>query len=76
MLFTRLGQVLAIVSILLGMALITMGVSLIGNPDAALYLGSDTTGDKIDKGTILIVFGIIIGVLTDISRSAAANRSS
>jgi hypothetical protein len=39
---------------------------------AQRYLGSATTGEAIDQGLMLVVFGIAIGILTDISRSVMA----
>lgn len=71
-----LGWVLAIVVILFGIVRIAMGLHLVSNPNAAHCLGSDTTGERIDRGTSLIVFGIVLGVLVDISKSVAANRGS
>ena len=74
MFFTKAGQVIAWLAVVFGGLRIALGFGLAGgNPAAAQrYLGSATTGDAIDQGLMLVVFGIAIGILTDISRSVAA----
>ena len=74
MFFTKAGRVIAWLAVAFGGLRIALGFGLAGgNPAAAQrYLGSATTGDAIDQGLMLVVFGIAIGILTDISRSVAS----
>lgn len=74
MFFTRAGQIVAWLAFIFGVSLALMGLSLRLNGDEALIvqtLGRRTTGSTIDKGVYLAVFGIVVGILTDISRSVA-----
>ena len=43
---------------------------------ARRYLGAANTAEAIIEGCYILVFGIILGVLTDISRGVAAPKSS
>lgn len=80
MVFTRLGRILAVLAILFGVLRITMALVALNsdNPAAvARYLlGSKSTGHYIDQGIYMIVFGILVGVLTDISRSLLSFREA
>ena len=75
MAFTKLGRILAILAIILGALRIATAVLVLASDDpvnaARAILGSKTTGQAIDQGLYTIVFGILVGVLTDISRSVA-----
>lgn len=78
MVFTKLGRILAVLAIAFGVLRIVMAIAVLSSEDpgsAARYLGSKTTGQAIDQGIYTIVFGILVGVLTDISRSVARLRS-
>lgn len=72
MTFSTMGRVLAFLMIVFAVLRVTMGfiVASIGTPEAAArYLGSRSSGGAIDQGLILLALGIVVGVLTDISRS-------
>lgn len=79
MTFTKLGRILAVLAILFGILRITMAVSVLlsENPvgAASAFLGK-TTGQALDQGIYTIVFGILVGVLTDISRSLISFREA
>lgn len=74
MIFTKAGREIAWLAVAFGGLRIALGFGLAGgNAEAArLYLGSATTGEAIDQGLMLVVFGIALGILTEISRSVAA----
>jgi hypothetical protein len=68
------GQVIAWLAVVVGGGRIITGFSLAGSGDPASiarYLGSDTTGEAIDQGLMLVVFGVALGILTEISKAAA-----
>lgn len=71
MFYTKLGQVVAGLSVGLGLFGFVIGVSLAvgAEPGPAPVLGTKTSGQWIDRGIYMAVFGVIVGVLTDISRS-------
>ena len=76
MFFTKAGRVIAWLALIFGVARIALGlvVAQSGDPSlASRYLGSGTSGQAIDQGLYVLIFGIIVGVLTDISRSLAGN---
>lgn len=72
MVFTALGRIVAILASLFGCLRIGMGfggaISENSVAFAARYLGTANTGEAITQGFYLLVFGILVGVLTDISR--------
>lgn len=74
MIFTKVGRVIAWLAVAFGGLRIALGFGLAGGSAEAAqrYLGSATTGEAIDQGLMLVVFGIAIGILTDISRSVMA----
>ena len=78
MFFTYLGVLVAVLAFILGVLQIAMGFDLTtaNLPDAEIrqYLGSKTTGQAIDRGFLYILFSIVLGVLTDISRSIAKSK--
>ncbi|MFT5616364.1 MAG: hypothetical protein ACI8Q6_003663 [Granulosicoccus sp.] len=80
MMFTKLGRFLAVLVILFGVLRITMAVMVLQSEDpvgaASAFLGSNSTGQAIDRGIYTIVFGILVGVLTDISRSLISIREA
>jgi hypothetical protein len=41
---------------------------------AARYLGSATSGEAIDRGLAVFVFGVVLGVLVEIGRSLKRER--
>ncbi len=75
MLFTRVGRVVAILAVILGVLRIAMGfiiaVGLSPSADPSRYIGSRTTGEVIDQGIAVVLFGVVLGVVTCISRMLA-----
>ena len=72
MFFTSAGRFIAWLAIMFGAARIALALFVIqmGDPDlVSRYIGSGATGQAIDQGLYILIFGIVIGVLTDISRS-------
>lgn len=77
MFFTRLGTLVAWLALLLAVARIGVAVFILwGTRDAevaaswtARYLGTKSTGQAIDQAGTVIAFAIILGILTEISRS-------
>lgn len=71
MTFTTMGRVLAYLMIVFGLLGAALGffVTLDGTPEvAARYLGSRSSGEAIERGLMLFALGVVVGVLTDISR--------
>ena len=74
MFFTRAGRIVAWLAIIFGGMRIATALLVLqsGDPNLAPHLlGSKTTGQAIDQGLYAAIFGIVVGVLTDISRSVA-----
>ena len=73
MTFTSWGRLVAILAVLLGLLRIGTAVVVLMSDDpqtaARSLLGSSTTGAAIDQALYVIIFGICLGVLTDISRA-------
>ena len=73
MFFTMAGRIVAWLACVFGALQVIGGVYLAQFDNfrdlAMRYLGTPTTGKAIDQGVMLLVFGIGIGILTDISRS-------
>lgn len=73
MLFTHLGRIAAYLALIVGCTelLVGLGVAFefIMEPTPGRYLGSRTPGQAIDRGTLVILFAIILGILTELSRS-------
>jgi len=74
MFYTKLGRVVAALAFGLGLLGIVVGFSLAAETSQA-YLGTKTSGEWIDRGIYMTVFGVIVGVLTDISDSVAELRT-
>jgi hypothetical protein len=81
MIFTKLGRIVAVLALVLGILTLLMGVSIatgvVGPYDAALarYFGrARSSGAVIDRGIYAILFAIALGILTEISSSVRANR--
>ncbi len=74
--FTRMGRIVAFGAIALGLLRIvtTFYVLQFDDPAAAArdYLGSHKTGYYMDQGIYSVLFGIVVGILTDISRSLSS----
>ncbi|AXI53248.1 hypothetical protein SuNHUV7_10710 (plasmid) [Pseudoseohaeicola sp. NH-UV-7] len=78
--FTKLGRILAVMAVLWGVMRIAMAVAVLMSDDPSWatvrYLGTKTTGQVIDQGLYTIIFGILVGVLTDISKSLFSIRDA
>lgn len=74
MFFTKVGGIVAWLAFALGALRALMGftVAFWGNDAmAAEFFGRRTTGQVIDQGIYAMLFGIGLGILTEISRSVA-----
>ena len=73
MTYTKAGRILAVLAISLGVLRILTAILVLMSDDpvgaARAILGSKTTGQAIDQGLYAIVFGILVGILTDMSKS-------
>lgn len=79
MFFTRTGRVLAWLAIAMGCFGIALALIALQTDDPsafmAEYFGRKSTGTAIDQGIYTIIFGIVVGILTDISRSVAKAKT-
>lgn len=79
MFFTRTGRILAWLAIAMGCSMIAIAVTALQTDDPsafmAEYFGRKSTGKVIDRGIYTIIFGIVVGILTDISRSVAKAKT-
>jgi threonine/homoserine/homoserine lactone efflux protein len=77
-LFTSFAQIAAVLAILLGIMHITVGFGVltgaIVEPHASALLGSKTSGEWINLGFYRIFIGLLLGTITDISRSVAKSN--
>lgn len=73
MTFTSFGRTIAIIAVVLGMIRIGMGLlfgfSYDSQTAARSVLGAATTGEAINEGMYAVLFGVVLGVLADISRA-------
>lgn len=79
MTFTKAARILAVLAVVWGILRLSLAILVIMSDDPTLagrYLGSKTTGQVIDQALYTIVFGILVGVATDISRSLATVRGT
>jgi len=75
MFFTRAGRIVAWLAIIFGAFRIALALFVVQSGDPSLvprYLGSGTTAQAIDQAFYVLIFGIVVGVLTDISLSVAS----
>ena len=74
MFFTRLGRVVAWLVLIFSFLRLALAVYLATTYqlDAARrYLGPQNAGEVIDQSMIAILFAVVLGILTEISRSVA-----
>lgn len=76
-----LGNIVAWLAMILGLLRVAMGfsVAFIGDPAeraaaASRYLGSGTSGDAIDRGIEVFLFGLVLGILVNIGRSLSERK--
>lgn len=86
MFFTRFGRIIAWLAVILGVLQIGMGF-VVGfmfaasdDPAAVVaatqrYLGGTPSGESIDEGIFVIVVGVSIGILTEISRAVSSPKA-
>lgn len=74
--FTKIGRIVAFGAITLGLLRILTAIIALLSDDPATatrsLLGSHKTGFYFDQGTYSVLFGIALGILTDISRSLSS----
>lgn len=79
MFYTKMGRIAVDIAFALGLLRIAMGLAVatgtIVEPDPGHYLGNNTSGEAIDQGIHYVLFAIILGVITDISRSVAKGQA-
>ena len=75
MFYTKIARIVATLAFIGGLLRIALGVAVatgsIVEPEPGMYLGTLTTGQAIDQGVHYVLFSIVLGVITDISRSVA-----
>lgn len=74
MFFTQAGRVVAWLAFIFGglRVALSLAVAFFGNEAMAMeYFGKLTSGQSIDRGIYTMIFGIGLGILTEISRSVA-----
>ena len=71
-----LGNVVAWLALIFGVMRAGMGFFVASGDDAqsrafmtARYLGSTTSGEAIDQGLMVALFGLVLGILVKIGRS-------
>ncbi len=73
MFFTRLGMVAAWLTLVLGAMRLTPGLVVAWSetppPQFVALLGSETSGQAIDKGILMIMIALALGTIVEISRS-------
>jgi hypothetical protein len=82
MFFTHVGRIVAILAVLFGALRLVIGI-MIANElmlpyEAALARyapGASSSGEVIDKGIYMIIFGIALGIATEISYALRAKCS-
>lgn len=78
MFFTRIGGIVAWLAFVGGALRMASGLLVAQSENyealARRYLGSKTPGEAIDGGMMMLVFGIGLGILVEISRSARSPR--
>lgn len=78
MFFTRIGGIVAWLAFVVGALRVAMGLFVAFSESreelAPYFLGSRTSGEAIDRGLMVLVFGIGLGILVEISRSVRSPR--
>lgn len=77
-----LGNVVAWLALILGVMRAGMGLFVASGDDAesrafmaARYLGSATSGEAIDQGLKVALFGLVLGILVKIGRSLSRRNA-
>jgi hypothetical protein len=76
-----LGSVIAWLALVLGVLRAAMGLFVASLDDptsraaaASRYLGSATSGEAIDQGIMVFLFGLVLGILVKIGRSLSERK--
>lgn len=79
MFFTKVGRVIAWLLVVAGglRAALGFAVAFSGNQALApFYLGTDTSGEAINRGLLVLLIGVSVGMVAEISRSLAAKSEA
>lgn len=78
-----LGHIVAWLALVFGLLRLGVGFFVASFDDpmaraeaAAQYLGSSTSGEAMDQGIMVAVFGIVLGVMVKIGRAVSNPRNS
>lgn len=78
MFWTKAARVVAVIAFVLGVISVLYGVAvateLAVELETGRYLGGKSSGRAIDQGILQIAFSVIVGVLSEISRSLSGNE--
>ena len=73
MIYTQIGGVFALLASVFGAIKAFAGFTIATSENyvalARRYFGAENSGEVINEGIMLLVFGIFLGILTEISRS-------
>ena len=73
MIFTKLGLAIAwLLVVVSGLRVVAaFAIAYTGQTTAPRYFGSKTTGEVIDQGLFLLLIGVAVGIVAEISRSVS-----
>ncbi len=72
MFFTKIATYIAALMCVLGVLRIAMALAFGSDPEMmAAYVGGKSPGHVINQATLVVFYGLVVGVLTEISRSIA-----
>ena len=78
MFYTTLGRVTAVLALAVGFVGIAIGIAVatgtLVEPEPGHYLGTKTSGEWVNRGIYQVLFGIVLGVITDISQSVGKDK--
>ncbi|SFK62030.1 hypothetical protein [Shimia haliotis] len=76
MIFTKVATYIAALMCVLGVLRMAMVLAFGSDPEMMkAYVGGKSPGHYIDQATVVIFYGLVVGVLTEISRSIARLNS-
>ena len=71
MFYTKLGQVVAFLTLLLGVMSLASGIAVMNGHAPIEILAGKTPGEAFDQGIYRIFAGAVLGIFAEISRSVA-----
>ena len=78
-----IGRIVAWLALIFGVLRIGIGLFVASMDDAASraaaaarYLGSSTSGEAIDQGFKIALFGLVLGILVKIGRAVSSSSSA